>query len=112
MGGGSGSSDRGIMLFLCYFGIFSLIPLLTKKEDPELQWHAKNGLALAIAACVIWIALLIVSIILPGPLKLILVPLECIVWLAIFIADIVAMVKAFGGQRFRIPVVSDFADKM
>lgn len=113
-GGGapSGSSDRGIMIFLCYFGIFALIPLLTKKEDPEIQWHAKNGLALTIASCIIWVGLFIVSIVLRGILGLIMVPIECVVWLGIFVVDIVAMVKAFGGQRWRIPVVTDFAEKM
>ena len=41
------SSDRTIMLVLSYLGILALIPLLMKKDDPEVQWHAKNGLALA-----------------------------------------------------------------
>ena len=54
-------SDRGLMLFLCYFGIFALIPLLTKKEDREVQWHAKNGLVLAIAWCVVWIGFQIID---------------------------------------------------
>jgi uncharacterized membrane protein len=107
-----GGSDRGIMLFLCYFGIFALIPLLTKKDDPEVQWHAKNGLALTIAFFVLWIGVTIIGFILPGPLKLILFPANCIFCLAYIIADIMAMVKAFGGQRWRIPMVSDFADKM
>lgn len=107
-----GSSDRGIMIFLCYFGIFALIPLLTKKDDPDIQWHAKNGLALTIAFVGIWIALTIIGFILPGPLKLVLFPVECVIWIGYLIVDIMAMVKGFNGQRWRIPVVSDFADKM
>lgn len=105
-------SDRGVMIFLCYFGIFALIPLLTKKEDPEMQWHAKNGLALAVAWFVVWIAFTVLQFALPLPLKLVWSGVGCLIGLAFFIVDIVAMVKAFGGQRFRIPVVSDFADKM
>jgi uncharacterized membrane protein len=110
--GGAPSSDRNVMIFLCYFGIFSLIPLLTKKDDPDIQWHAKNGLVLAIAYIPIWIILTIIGVILPGPLKLIIVPINCafpILWLVI---DIMAMVKAFGGQRMRIPLVTDLAEKM
>src|SRR6185436_6297672 len=71
------SSDRGIMIFLSYFGLFALIPVLTKKDDPDIQWHSKNGLALAIAYIPIWIVLVIVGMVLPGPLKLILIPLNC-----------------------------------
>jgi uncharacterized membrane protein len=110
--GGGTSSDRGVMIFLAYFGLFALIPMLTKKEDPDIQWHSKNGLTLAIAYIPIWIALFIVSIVLPGPLKLIMIPLNCgfpIIWL---IVDIMAMVKAFGGQRMRIPLVTDMSEKM
>src|SRR5258707_9570764 len=55
-GGGAPNSDRGIMLFLSYFGIFSLIPMLMKKDDPEVQWHSKNGLTLTIAWFVIGVA--------------------------------------------------------
>jgi uncharacterized membrane protein len=111
-GTGGGSSDRGVMIFLSYFGLLALIPMLTKKEDPDLQWHSKNGLALAIAYIPIWIILVIIGIVLPGPLKLIIIPLNCgfpILWLVV---DIMAMVKAFGGQRMRIPVVTDMAEKM
>ncbi len=111
-GGGAPGSDRGIMLFLCYFGIFALIPLLSKKEDPEVQWHAKNGLALTVAWFIIWIAFTVLSFILPLPLRLIWSGLGCIIGCAFLVIDIVAMVKAIGGQRWRIPVVSDFADKM
>lgn len=111
-GGGTPSSDRGVMIFLSYFGILSLIPMLTKKDDPEIQWHSKNGLALAIAYIPVWIVLVIIAIVLPGPLKLIVAPLNClfpVIWLVI---DIMAMVKAFNGQRMRIPVVTDLAEKM
>lgn len=111
-GGTTPSSDRGVMIFLCYFGIFALIPLLTKKEDPDIQWHAKNGLALTVAWFVVWIAFTVCGFILPLPLKLIWSGLGCIIGFAFFIVDIVAMVKAFGGQRFRIPVVTDLSEKM
>jgi len=110
--GGAPGSDRGIMIFLSYFGLFALIPLLTKKDDPDIQWHSKNGLALAIAYIPIWIVLVIVGMVLPGPLKLILIPLNCgfpILWLVV---DIMAMVKGINGQRMRIPVVTDLAEKM
>src|SRR5436853_2456026 len=95
-----GSSDRGIMIFLCYFGIFALIPLLTKKDDPDIQWHAKNGLALTVAWFVVWIAFTVIGFVLPLPIKLAWSGLGCIIGCAFFIVDIVAMVKGFGGQRF------------
>jgi uncharacterized membrane protein len=100
------------MIFLCYFGIFALIPLLTKKEDAEIQWHAKNGLALTVAWFIVWVAFTAISFVLPLPLRMVWSMVGCVVGCAFFIADIVAMVKAFGGQRMRFPVITDFAEKM
>ena len=113
-GGGmaGGGSDRGVMIFLCYFGIFALIPLLTKKEDREIQWHAKNGLALTIAWFACWVVFSVIGFVLPAVIRLVWSMLGCVLAVAFLVIDVMAMVKAFGGQRMRIPVVSDFADKM
>ena len=106
------SSDRGVMIFLSYFGLFALIPLLTKKDDPDIQWHAKNGLALAVVWIVVLIVLGIVGFALPNVVSFAMLGLRCIIWLGFLIVDVMAMVKAFGGERMRIPVVTDFAEKM
>ena len=113
---GGASSDRTIMLVLCYLGLLALIPLLTKKEDPEVQWHAKNGLALMIAAFAAWLVLFVLSF----AIAMMHIPIvgcittmaHCVVWLGYLVLLIFCIVKAVGGQRFRIPVVTDFAEKM
>ena len=106
------SSDRGVMIFLSYFGIFALIPLLTKKDDPDIQWHAKNGLALAVVWIIVLVVLGLTSFILPSFIRLAMIGLRCLIWLGFLIVDVMAMVKAFGGERMRIPVITDFAEKM
>jgi uncharacterized membrane protein len=103
------SSDRTIMLVLSYLGILALIPLLTKKDDPEVQWHAKNGLCFAVAFFVVFFIFMIVGFV--PFLHLLVFPLECIIWLGFIVVTIMAIMKALNGQRFRLPVVSDFADK-
>lgn len=100
------------MIFLSYFGLFALIPLLTKKDDPDIQWHAKNGLALAVAWIVVLIVLMIVGIVMPSFIRLAMIGVRCLIWLGFLIVDVMAMVKAFGGERMRIPVITDFAEKM
>lgn len=113
--GGAPSSDRTLMLVLSYLGIFSLIPLLTKKEDPEVQWHAKNGLALTIAWVIVWAIFFVLGFFLRGVLAVAgcgLAAVECVIAVAFLVVDIMAMVKAVGGQRFRIPVVTDFSEKL
>src|SRR5437764_1140355 len=47
-GGVTGGSRDTAMLVLSYLWFLSIIPLVAKKEDREVQWHAKNGLILAL----------------------------------------------------------------
>ena len=53
------------MLVLSYLGILALIPLLMKKDDTEVQWHAKNGLGLTVAWILLWIVIAIVEHFMP-----------------------------------------------
>ena len=110
--GGPASSDRTIMLVLSYLGILALIPLLSKKDDPEVQWHAKNGLALFVAWVIISIAWAIIQAFLPDSLGCALSFVSCGISLAGLALVVIAIMKAVKGERLRLPVISDFADKM
>lgn len=110
-GGPTGpASDRTIMLVLAYLWILGLIPLLVKKDDREVQWHAKNGLALLGAEIIAWIVMTIV-----GRLPMVgcgMVFVSCAVWIGFLVIRVLCIIKAVNGERFRIPAISDFADKM
>ena len=112
-GGGTGqSSDRAIFLVLSYLGILSLIPYFVKKDDAEVQWHAKNGVALfgaEVAWCIIQIAISFAHIPMLGCITGI---VGCIVWIGFIALSIICIVKAVNGQRFRIPMITDMAEKM
>ena len=106
------SSDRTIFLVLSYLGILCLIPLLAKKDDPEVQWHAKNGLALFIAE-LIWVAIRIALIFIRIPgLSCGMAALGCVVWIGFLVLSIMGIIKAVNGQRFRIPILTDMSEKM
>ncbi len=111
-GGVAPGSDRTLMVILSYLWILALIPLLTKKEDREVQWHAKNGLALFVVEIVFWILTIIITRFLPTAVGCGIGIIECVVWIGFLVLRVVCIVKGVGGQRFRIPVISDFADKM
>ena len=91
-----------VQLVLAYLAPLSLIPLLTVKDSDFVQWHAKNGLVLGLGGL---IALAVLSSI---PVLDI---LACVGWPALIVVDIVAMSKALGGVRWRIPGASDIAEK-
>jgi len=100
------------MLVLSYLGILALIPLLTKKDDPDVQWHAKNGLALFIVEIILWIALHIIGSHLPLGIGCGVGMISCVLWLAFLVVWVLCIVKAVQGQRFRIPIITDLAEKM
>jgi len=92
-----------VQLVLAYLGILALIPLLTVKDSGYVQWHAKNGLVLGVGGAIVISILSAIPVI--GILSCIAIPL-------LLVVDIVAMVKALGGVRWRIPGVSDLADRL
>ena len=97
-----------VMLVLAYFGLFALIPFLVSK-DSYVKWHAKQGLTLTAAFIVLHIGIFIIGM-LPfiGLITLLISPL---VGLGGLILAIVCIIRALKGERWRIPVVADFADK-
>lgn len=106
-------SDRTLMVVLSYLWILTIIPLLTKKEDREVQWHAKNGLVLMGVEILVWIAFWIVGFAMRRTvLGCGLATIQCVIGLGFLVLRVLCIVKGVGGERFRIPVVTDFAEKM
>jgi uncharacterized membrane protein len=97
------------MIVLSYLWVLALIPLLLEKDDPEVQWHAKNGLALFVAELILWVILAVLGMV--PVLGCIVVP----VWLALFVAvivvHIICIVKGLNGERFIVPGISQYADR-
>lgn len=106
------SGDRGLMIVLSYLWLLALIPLLMKKDDPEVQWHAKHGLVLFGAEIVLGVGIGILQGILSfvdfGCTGCI---LYSVFWVVVLVVHILCIVKGLNGQRFLVPGVSQFADK-
>lgn len=109
-GGGPVSSNRNVMIVLAYLWLLALVPLLTEKEDKEVQWHAKHGIVLLVAEIVAWVVYFVLSMI-PG-VGCVLVIVLPIIWLLFVVVRIMCIVKGTSGQRLLIPGISEFADKI
>lgn len=107
----SGSTQRNIMILLAYLGPLALVPLLTVKDDSEVQWHAKHGLVFFVAELALGFAFSVMLFILPWFLAGAFVILWPVVWLAILVVHIVAIVKGIDGKRLIIPGLSEYADR-
>jgi uncharacterized membrane protein len=99
------------MLVLSYAWLLSLIPLFMKKDDSEVQWHAKNGLVMAAVITIVDILFWIMGRFFPLMTCLIsFVP--CLIFVGYLIVSIIAIMKAINGQRLRVPVLTDLAEKL
>ncbi len=90
---------------LCYaMGWFTgLIFLFAEKENSYVRFHALQSLVafgvLHIAATVIWIIPILGGIV------------SVLISIGMFILWIVMMVKAYKGERYKLPVVGDFVEQ-
>jgi uncharacterized membrane protein len=117
---GAGGKGTGlapnIASMLCYIcmPITSIVFMLMEKENKDVQFHAWQGTTFGVAWIVIVVALNILTMILGsiasflGVIMSILVP---VLGLAVFVLWIICLVKAYQGERWKIPYIGDFAEK-
>jgi uncharacterized membrane protein len=113
-GGGYGApaGDRTLMIVLSYLWILFLIPLLTKKEDAEVQWHAKNGMGITIGEFIAWIVYTVFTFVAPSGIACAASALSCVIGLGFLVLRIICIVQGAGGKRFTVPVLTDFGQKI
>lgn len=105
--------DR-VLLVLAYVGILALVPYLTARKEFVL-WHARQGLLLFGVSLVCLFCMILVNVVLwqlswvLGLLFLILLITSAFGVLALVVACIL---KAFEGERWRVPFLGDFVDRI
>lgn len=109
-------NDRTIFLILAYFWILCLVPLFTRRDDAEVQWHAKNGLALFLVETAGILALAVaglpILLLFKGHGFLFLTVLFFLFWALVLALHIGCVLKALAGGRFRIPGLTDWAERI
>lgn len=95
----SSADESKVFAALSYLWILSIIFYVIKKDDAYIQFHAKQGIVL--------FGLHVVSMFL-----FFLGPLSFLIGLAAFVLMVIGAVKAYGGEKYRIPYVADLAEKI
>jgi uncharacterized membrane protein len=112
---GNQDSNRTLMLILSYIPIANFLPLLIEQPDPEVRWHAKHGTVIFVAEVILAIVFTIISTILSavtlGLAGCLMAILSIGVLIGLLALHIVCILKALKGERFLIPVVSDFVNR-
>lgn len=108
------TSESKLLAALCHGSIFLgmpvLIPLviyLFKKDDDFVNHHARESLAMHIIGLILSVAVGILCAVLIG--LLLVIPLG-IIYLVYAVFAIIAVVKCLGGEYYRYPVTSKYAE--
>jgi len=101
----SSGLESNIAAALAYLPILAIVWLLVEpySKDRFIKFHSIQSIALAVVCIGLSIVLLIIPII-----GWILLPF---VELGIFVAAVICAVKAFQKEKFKLPVIGDFAEK-
>ena len=101
------------MIVLAYMWALALVPLLLDKE-PDVQWHARHGIVLAVAELI----LLFLYVTVTSLVSMATFGLGCVLglvlpfaWMAILALHVVAIVKGINGTRLIVPGVSEYANR-
>ncbi|HET6840708.1 MAG TPA: hypothetical protein VFK06_03355 [Candidatus Angelobacter sp.] len=112
----SGMTDN-LAAALSYIWIVGLIFLFIEpyNKNKFVRFHAFQSVFYAAAAFVLWIGLHITGLILgavtSGIAWLLLGPLALLLWLVMFVIWIILVVKAYGNQKWKLPIIGDMAEK-
>ncbi len=107
--------ERKTMLILSYLWILALIPRLTKKEDPEILWHSKNGLGLFIVELAIYFLTFPFFFIFTFIFHIfgfLFGSFYFLLWVGIIVLHIFCILKALKGEKIEIPILSEYAQKL
>jgi uncharacterized membrane protein len=104
---------------LCYLvgWITGLIFLLIEpyKNDKFVRFHAFQSIFLNVAVIAVWIGAMILSTILGfitrGLGFFIMGPLMMLIWVGVLVVVVICMIKAYGNQQFKLPIIGDLAAK-
>lgn len=92
--------EQKLFSLLAYLFILFIIPLMARKKDPFVQFHAKQGLALFLSYAII---VMIAALPRIGIIAFVLL-------FFVIIFNVVAIVKVFFGDKWKIPFIIKLAE--
>jgi len=93
-----GVDDNKVYAAMSYLTVLVLIPLFSKKDDPFINFHIRQGLVILAGLIIAVIASVWITII--GNLLA----------LILLILNIIALIQALQGNQWRAPVIGKIAD--
>jgi uncharacterized membrane protein len=106
--------DR-ILLVFGYLGPLALVALVASRRE-FVKWHAKQGLVLTATLVALYPVMRLVHYVLDSLLWPVFGELfRVAVWmfvLGVFVAMALCLIRALEGERFKLPMLGDLADRL
>ncbi len=116
--GGTGL-EPNVAGFLCYLAgwITGLIFFLIEKENNFVRFHAMQSILFSAGLFVLYIVLMVVQTVMSfipyigWIISLILTLGWAVIGIGAFVFWIILMIKAYQGERYKLPILGDMAEK-
>jgi uncharacterized membrane protein len=109
-----GDQDRVLVVF-GYLGPLALVSLVASRRE-FVKWHAKQGLVLSVTLVALYLVFSLFRFFLDRVLPEVFGDLFWIaVWMVLvgaLVAMLVCIVRGLEGERFKIPLLGELADKL
>ena len=111
------SDEDRILLLFAYLGPLAVVSLVASRKE-FVKWHAKQGLLLAFVAAGLYLLLKSVHLLLlRGPwlvrfLGELFWTLVGLTSLGLAVLLLLCVVRALEGERFKVPLLGDLADRL
>jgi uncharacterized membrane protein len=89
--------------------VTGLIFLLIEKENKDVKFHAWQAIFLGIAVFVAYLIIMVLGFI--PYLGIVAMILNLVVWVGFLVVWIIAMIKAYQGQKWLIPIIGPMAEQ-
>lgn len=100
--------DPKVSALLCYLiGFVGGIIFFAISKDKFVRFHAMQSILLSVAVVVIWAIFFAISFALPF-----IFILTWLVYLAILALWIIMMIKSYAGEKYKLPIIGDMAEKL
>lgn len=109
------SDQERLLLVFGYLGPLALVSLVASRRE-HVKWHAKQGLLMSLFMVAFYVALRPIYLVLKryawGFFSELFWAAVGLIGLGLILAMLVCIVRALEGERFRIPLLGDLADRL
>lgn len=96
--------------------VTGVVMLLVAPKDKYVKFHAMQSIIFCVALTAVYMVLTvlfgILAIATMGMGLLLLAPLMMLLWLVFFILWVYLIYKAYNGEKYKLPVIGEYAEKL